>query len=181
MFVVFLALALICIGIAAFLFLTNFGITATKPFPGGQSRQSLSSLEITILRTVLVALGLVSWIALTGLTFIWRGRTRSMWLKLGFDQNVFELFIKMKGAPTRLKVLETLVATSKDRAQISEELGLDWKAVDRHVVLLERYGIVKESSSQGATKFYGLTPLGNSLLQLMSEMKREVERRERIQ
>ncbi|MHB1908870.1 MAG: ArsR/SmtB family transcription factor [Nitrososphaerales archaeon] len=96
-----------------------------------------------------------------------------MWLKFGFDQDVFRLFIKMRGAPTRLKVLRSLIESPKDRAQIAEQLGLDWKAIDRHIELLERFGVIKEKSRLGTTKFYELTPSGNLLLKLVEEMDKE--------
>ena len=101
-----------------------------------------------------------------------------MWLKLEFDQDTFKLLIKMRGAPTRIKVLQSLLVSPKDRAQLAEELGLDWKAIDRHIDVLERYNIVKESSTHGTAKFYELTPSGNMLLKLMEEVGEDEKPRE---
>ena len=93
-----------------------------------------------------------------------------MWLKLGFDQDIFKLFVKMRGASTRLKLLQSL-SSPKDRAQLAQDLGMDWKAVDRHVQLLEKYGFVKEKSMEGTAKFYELTPTGSTLLNLVDEQE----------
>ncbi len=140
-----------------------FGPTTSTPEKSSQGL-FLSSM----IRDIPIPLSVTSWVALAGVFFIWRGKTRSMWLKLGFDQDVFKLFMKMRGAPTRLKLLQSL-STAKDRAQLAQVLGIDWKAVDRHVELLEKYGFVKENSGEGTTKFYELTPIGSTLLRLVSE------------
>jgi predicted transcriptional regulator len=119
-----------------------------------------------------VALSVAGWICIAGL-LVWRGGTRSIWNKLGFDQDVFRLFVKMRGASTRLRLLQGL-SNPKDRAQLSEDLGIDWKAVDRHVRILEKYGFVEEKSTEGTAKFYQLTPSGDILLKLIEE-KEEVK------
>ena len=116
----------------------------------------------------MLPVSLASWASL-GLTVIWRGRTRSTWLRLGFDQDVFELFVKMRGGSTRLKLLG-LLSGPKDRARMAEELGLDWKAVDRQVELLAKHGFVKEASRNGADVFYELAPAGRILLDLINDM-----------
>lgn len=93
-------------------------------------------------------------------------------MRLGFDHDVFELFVKMRGGPTRLKLLG-LLSGPKDRARMAEELGLDWKAVDRQVALLAKYGFIKEASRNGADVFYELAPTGRILLDLVNEMTNE--------
>jgi DNA-binding transcriptional ArsR family regulator len=140
-----------------------FGPTTSTP------EKTLQGPFVTsVVRDISIPLSVTSWVALAGVFFIWRGKTRSMWLKLGFDQDVFKLFMKMRGAPTRLRLLQSL-STAKDRAQLAHDLGLDWKAVDRHVELLEKYGFVKEKSLEGTTKYYELTAIGTTLLRLVDE------------
>jgi predicted transcriptional regulator len=100
--------------------------------------------------------------------WIWRGRTKAAWSALGFDSEVFELFMRMKGGKTRTRVMISL-SMPKDRLQLAQELGLDWKAVDHHIVLLCRYGFVHEQIAYGRVKMYELTSIGKLLLQLLRE------------
>jgi DNA-binding transcriptional ArsR family regulator len=117
------------------------------------------------------ALSTGSW-ALAGGVWVWRGRMRSRWESLGFDSGIFDLFMKMKGAKTRASLLDSLVMP-KDRLQLAQQLGLDWKAVDYHIVLLSRYGLVHEDQAYGNVKIYRLTKQGEVLLQLLKEFNRE--------
>jgi len=120
------------------------------------------------------ALSTSSWI-LVGGVWIWRGRTKSRWESLGFDSQTFDLFMKMKGAKTRLTVLDAL-SKPKDRLQLAQELGLDWKAIDYHIVILNKYGLVHEEQASGRVKMYELTPLGTMLLGLLKDLNKEIER-----
>lgn len=104
--------------------------------------------------------------------WIWRGRMRSKWTQLGFDSDVFSLFVKMKGAKTRIRLLESL-SVPKDRLQLAEELGLDWKSVDRHVAVMKKYGFVEDKVAYGRVRMYQLTPMGVSLMKLLEELSRE--------
>ncbi len=90
---------------------------------------------------------------------------------MGFGSDVFELFMKMKGGATRIKVLNTL-ATPKDRLQLAEELGVDWKTVDRHVQILHKYGFVTEQAAYGTVRLYQVTPMGKMLLNLFDDLER---------
>jgi hypothetical protein len=112
----------------------------------------------------------VSWVLLGG-AWIWRGRVRSRYTEMGFGSDVFELFMKMKGGATRIKVLNTL-STPKDRLQLAEELGVDWKTVDRHVQILNRYGFVREQAAYGTVRLYEVTPIGKMLLNLFDDLER---------
>ena len=55
---------------------------------------------------------------------------------------------RMKGAATRLKLLESL-DTPMDRLQLANRLGLDWKAIDRQMEVLCRYGLDREEQAYG--------------------------------
>lgn len=142
-------------------------ILPSYPISPPQKTPVPMDLIVTTVVSYSLPLSLSSWVCVLGL-LVWRGRVRSIWTSLGFDQDVFRLFVRMKGAPTRLKLLQSL-ASPKDRAQLAEELDIDWKAVDRHIWVLEKYGFVKEEESQGTAKFYELTPSGNILLNLIEE------------
>ena len=100
--------------------------------------------------------------------WIWRGRVRSQWESLGFDNGTFDLFMRMKGAKTRLSLLDAL-STPRDRLQLAQELGLDWKIIDYHVELLNRCGLVREEQSFGRVRMYRRTDFGGSLLRLIQE------------
>jgi DNA-binding HxlR family transcriptional regulator len=103
--------------------------------------------------------------------WVWRGRVRARYSEMGFGSDVFELFMKMKGGATRIKVLNTL-ATPKDRLQLAEELGVDWKTVDRHVQILHKYGFVTEQAAYGTVRLYQVTPMGKMLLNLFDDLER---------
>ncbi len=118
-----------------------------------------------------LAIAPTSWVAVGGM-WIWRGRMRSRWTDLGFDSDVFGLFVKMKGGKTRLRLLDAL-SLPKDRLQLAQELGLDWKGVDRHLVLMKKYGFVVDKVAYGKVRMYELTPMGTSLLKLLQELSRE--------
>lgn len=96
---------------------------------------------------------------------------RARYSEMGFGSDVFELFMKMKGGATRIKVLNTLT-TPKDRLQLAEELGVDWKTVDRHVQILNKYGFVREQSAYGTVRLYEVTPIGKMLLNVFEDLEK---------
>lgn len=117
-----------------------------------------------------ILLAPVCWVVLGGM-WVWRGRVRARYSEMGFGSDVFELFMKMKGGATRIKVLSTL-STPKDRLQLAEELGIDWKAVDRHVQILNKYGFVREQAAYGTVRLYQVTPMGKMLLDLFNDLEK---------
>ncbi|MDG7006252.1 MAG: hypothetical protein JRM86_04900 [Nitrososphaerota archaeon] len=112
----------------------------------------------------------VTWILLGG-AWVWRGRVRARYSELGFGSDVFELFMKMKGGATRIRVLDVL-STPKDRLQLAQELGVDWKTVDRHVQILNKYGFVREQAAFGTVRLYEATPMGRMLLNLFDDLQK---------
>jgi DNA-binding HxlR family transcriptional regulator len=151
--------------------------TATSPSSGalaslgifGSAAFSGESLLREVQATTLL-LAPVCWIILAGM-WVWRGRVRARYSEMGFGSDVFELFMKMKGGATRIKVLNKL-ATPKDRLQLAEELGVDWKTVDRHVQILHKYGFVTEQAAYGTVRLYQVTPMGKMLLNLFDDLER---------
>jgi predicted ArsR family transcriptional regulator len=97
---------------------------------------------------------------------------KSRWEALGFDSEVFELFVRMRGGKTRVKLLNSLLIP-KDRFQLAQELGLDWKAVDRHMAMLDKYGFVHEQASFGRVRIYELTTVGKMLLKLLQNLNEQ--------
>jgi DNA-binding transcriptional ArsR family regulator len=106
---------------------------------------------------------------------MWRGRLKSRWEELGFDSDVFQLFVKMKGGRTKLKVMNAL-GKPKDRYQLAKELGLDWRAVDQHLVALARCGLVSNDVVYGKVRMYALTSSGTRLLRLLEDMNAETDK-----
>lgn len=142
---------------------------STTTMRESQSPAALSAAAIQHeLESSSVLLAAVCWLLLGG-ALVWRGRVRTAYSQMGFGSDVFELFMKMKGGPTRIKVLNTL-STPKDRLQLAEELGVDWKTVDRHVQVLSRNGFIREQSSYGTVRLYEVTPLGKMLLDVYREL-----------
>ena len=118
-----------------------------------------------------LALAPGSWAFVGGL-WIWRGKMKSRWESLGFDSEVFELFVRMRGGKTRVKLLNSLLIP-KDRFQLANELGLDWKAVDRHMSMLDKCGFVREQAAFGRVRIYELTTMGKMLLKLLQNLNEE--------
>jgi hypothetical protein len=108
--------------------------------------------------------------------WVWRGKVKSRWESLGFDSGVFELFIRMKGAKTRFSLLEAL-SVPKDRMQLAQELGMDWKSIDYQVIRLNRCGLVQEEKVFGQVKLYQITILGTILLRLLKEPNGDIQPR----
>jgi hypothetical protein len=158
---------------------TTVSAAATTTQAGGESfgavaaLSSASSQSQSLLREVQrvsLLLAPVSWVVLAGM-WVWRGRVRARYSEMGFGSDVFELFMKMKGGATRIRVLNKL-STPKDRLQLAEELGVDWKTVDRHVQILNRYGFVSEQAAYGTVRLYEVTPMGKMLLDLFEDLER---------
>ena len=76
---------------------------------------------------------------------------------------------RMKGAATRLKLLESL-DTPMDRYQLANKLGLDWKSIDRQTEVLGRYGLIREQEAYGRVKMYSITENGRMMLSLVKEL-----------
>ena len=113
----------------------------------------------------------VSWLLVgTGL-WIWRGRTRALFQNAGFDKDVFKLLLRTKGGNSRTELLKALL-TPKDRMQLSKELGIDWKAIDRHLKVLQKFGLIQEEADMKANrKRFVITKIGQMLLNVLEEMK----------
>lgn len=101
---------------------------------------------------------------------LWRGRIPSIWRRTGFDKEVYDLMIKMRGSHSRIQILHQL-DKPRHRNELSELTGLDWKEVDRQLGLLERHGLVRLLVQSGAVRIYALTDHGKLLLSLINELE----------
>jgi DNA-binding MarR family transcriptional regulator len=109
----------------------------------------------------------ITWGAVAG-TLIWRGKVRSAWSRQGYDYDTFKLVARMKGSPTRVKLLTSLDAP-KNRLQLANELDVDWKTIDNHMEVLSTSGLVEEKTIVGTTKYFVLTEHGRRVLLLLAD------------
>jgi len=111
---------------------------------------------------------LLSWVGVAA-TLAYKGAVRHLWARNMFDYSVFRLMVRMRGAPTRVKMLKSLEAPM-NRHQLAKSLGLDWKTVDRNIELLRSHGLIHEIESLGGGRLYVLSPQGQHLLDLLEKL-----------
>jgi len=75
----------------------------------------------------------------------------------------------MRGSQTRLKLMRSL-NPPRNKLQLATALGIDWKAVDKHVQVLEKNGLIQAASTSGTATYYVITDKGTSLLQLLDQL-----------
>jgi predicted transcriptional regulator len=115
---------------------------------------------------------LISW-SVFGAALIWRGRVRSVWGQSRFSYDTFRLLVKMRGSQTRLKLMRSL-SPPKNKLQLATALGIDWKAVDKHVQLLAKNGLIQAASTNGTATYYEVTDKGRSLLQVLEQLSNDI-------
>jgi predicted transcriptional regulator len=111
---------------------------------------------------------LISW-TIFAATLIWRGHVRSVWGRSRFSYDTFRLLVKMRGAQTRLKLMRSL-NQPRNKLQLANALEIDWKAVDKHVQVLEKNHLIQATSTSGTATFYEVTEKGRNLIQLLDEL-----------
>jgi hypothetical protein len=115
----------------------------------------------------------ITWGAVAG-TLIWRGRVRSAWSRQGYDYEMFRLVAKMRGGPTRVKLLN-LIDTPKNKLQLAKELGVDWKTIDNHIATLTQNKLAEEKGIVGTARYYVITENGRRVLSLLMAGQRTTE------
>lgn len=118
----------------------------------------------------------ITWGAVAG-TVIWRGKTRSKWSRQGYDYDTFRLVSKMRGSPTRIKLLNAIRDERKNKLQLAKELDVDWKTVSNHAEMLMQARLIEESGLVGTARYYSITENGKKILSLLAADELE-ERRE---
>jgi len=101
-----------------------------------------------------------------------RSRVKSLFASRGFGPDVFDLMITMRGGGSRITLLENM-ETPRNRLELSELTGIDWREVDREVSILEKYGLVKIYAQSGTMKLYQVTEQGKLLMNLVEELGRK--------
>jgi hypothetical protein len=108
----------------------------------------------------------ITWGAVGG-TLVWRGKVRSTWSRQGYDYDTFRLVTKMRGSPTRIRLLNAL-GDPKNKLQLAKELEVDWKTIDNHIEMLLQSRLVEERTVIGTTRYYAITASGAKVLSLLS-------------
>ena len=130
--------------------------------------QNLVSTRNTYETFIPVAIS--SWVGFGVVFAFWRGNYgRSVWREAGLDKSVYDLMVKMRGGNSRLELLRNL-ESPKQRNELSQLTGIDWKEVDRQVNLLHSYGLVSVYAETGSVKIYKLTEQGQLILKLIGEL-----------
>jgi len=62
------------------------------------------------------------------------------------------LFVESRGANSRIRIISVLRNMPRNRNQLSTELDLDYKAIQHHLKVLEKYNLVIKTGNR-----YGLT------------------------
>lgn len=97
----------------------------------------------------------------------WRGVVRQKWTESGLECSAFELLVRMRGGPTRARLLELLAKEPRNKLQLAKEVGMDWKAVDRHVDMLARCCLVQVCAVAGTCTVYSITEKGRRALAII--------------
>ena len=145
--------------------------TATMLLTSTRSTRSVAGPVTPSLLNYYGLTALISW-TVFGAALIWRGHVRSVWGQSRFSYDTFRLLVKMRGAQTRVKLMHSLDAP-KNKLQIATALGIDWKAVDKHVHVLEKNGLIHASSTSGTATFYEVTGKGRDLIQVLEQLGAE--------
>jgi DNA-binding transcriptional ArsR family regulator len=144
--------------------------TAQSPTVLHQPTNPILGYAIPLSAAGWVAVGLVVFQGrLNGLSR--RYQIKSTFAKLGFGGDVYDLMIGMRGAGSRVSLLQNM-ESPRHRLELSELTGIDWKEVDRQLSVLEKYGLVKVYAQSGTVKLYQVTEQGKLLLNLVAELTR---------
>lgn len=101
------------------------------------------------------------------LSLFYKGKTKSIWHKNGYDYDLFKMLVKMRGGPIRIKILQSLILP-KNKLQVANEIGFDWRSADSHIETLLKHGLIKEMVSVGTSKYFIITEKGKDVLTLMN-------------
>jgi len=64
------------------------------------------------------------------------------------------LFAGSVGAKNRIRIMSVLRKRPSNRNQLSTELGLDYKAIQHHIKILEENNLVKKTRNQSRMTYY---------------------------
>ena len=82
---------------------------------------------------------------------------------------LWSVFAGSKGCINRVKIISKLNGSPHNTNQLSEELGLDYKVVERHLQVLEKNDLVNKVGIRYSVTYF-LSPLLESNLKLFDEV-----------
>ncbi len=165
--ILLIALAVISIASISAIFIVGAQSHATQ---SGVTNSLSSHVAINDSYEFFIPISIASWVGFGVVLAFWRGSYgRSAWRKAGLDRNVYDLMVKMRGGNSRLQLLRNL-ESPRQRNELSQMTGMDWKEVDRQVNLLQTYGLVSVYAKSGSVKMFKLTEQGQLFLRLMGEL-----------
>ncbi len=71
------------------------------------------------------------------------------------------LFVGSRGAPNRIRIMSALRKMSSNRNQLAIELGIDYKAIQHHLKVLEKNNLVIKTGNRYGLTFYVSTLFEN--------------------
>lgn len=77
----------------------------------------------------------------------------------------------MRGSPLRVRLLNSISETPKNKLQLAKEFNVDWNTVNNHIEILLRNSLVKETETIGTTKYYVIAENGRKILSLLEESR----------
>ncbi len=86
-----------------------------------------------------------------------------------FKMLLWSTFAGSKGCFNRVKIVSQLKKTPLNTNQLSEQLGLDYKVIERHLEILEKHGLVIKVGNRYGSTFF-LSSLLESNLNLFDEV-----------
>ena len=86
-----------------------------------------------------------------------------------FKMLLWSVFAGSKGCINRVKIVSRLSLAPKNTNQLSEELGLDYKVVERHLAVLEKNKLVTKVGIRYSVTYF-LSPMLESNLKLFNEV-----------
>ncbi len=147
----------------------------------GPNQEYLSNSPLIVFRTYSLPLSVLGWTAAAitlGLFQVREGRysqARRLFIRKGFNTDIYKLMIRMRGGGSRLTLLQHL-DSPKHRFELSEITGIDWKEVDRQLGVLEKHMLIKMYAQSGTVRLYEMTEQGRLLLKVIDELNNSRER-----
>lgn len=84
------------------------------------------------------------------------------------ESDFFMLLNLSKGAESRKRILSTLLSGSKNCCQIARELQLNWRTVNRHLLILLKANLIRRIVF-GQRIFFKLTPKGEEAIRFFQQ------------
>jgi predicted transcriptional regulator len=81
------------------------------------------------------------------------------------------IFAGSRGGLNRLRIIKTIKKTPQNTNQLANELGLDYKAIQHHIRVLEKNNLITKIGEK-----YGITYFISTFLEVNMETLEEIEK-----